>query len=530
MRLLNLTWTVFVCSTFAVEAQAPSGQIPAAQAPETGLINTNKTPLPLSLDDCLRRALVQNISLQLSRTTPEIARYVLSGAYGYYDPTFSGRASSSYVETPGGFNEVINDTVPGAQRTRNDFTVGFDGVLPTGTRYSLDGGINKTFGDSFFVFTDSNGVSSILQRPIPLQYQSTVNASITQPLLRNAWIDAGRLNIKLAKKELKQSELGLEYNIMQTLNSVAQAYYDLIAARDQVTVQVKAVELAEQLAREMKRKVEVGTEAPLSERQAQSQAATARSDLIRARFDVEVAENTLKRLISSDFVSLDGTTLEPTEKLLAVYQAVNERESWQNGIQFRPDYLQTRIDIERANIQLQYRHNQLFPQLDLGLTYGRNGLAPELGDTIAQIGENRFFNYGGAVILNFPLTFRADRNNFRIAKVNVQTAILQLKSLEESIVAEIDNAVKAVRSAYAATISSHEARVYAEAALDAEQKKLDNGKSTSFNVLQFQRDLTSAAAQEINTLAAYNKALHALYFREGTTLQRAKINIEVNNR
>lgn len=515
MRLLNLTWIVFVCSALTAKAQAPV----------TELVNTNKVPLPLSLDECLRRALEQNIGLQISRLTPEASRYLLAGNYGYYDPNFSGRAASSYAEDPGGFNTVINDTIPGAKRTANDFALGFDGVLPTGTRYFLDGSVSKTFGDRFFLSTNSM-MTNIIEASIPLQYQSSVRAGLTQPLLRNFWIDAGRLNIKLSKKELQQSELGLEYTIMQTLNQVAQAYYDLIAARDQVTVQVKAVELAEQLEREMRRKVEVGTEAPLSERQAQSQAATARSDLIRARFDAEVAENSLKRLITGNFISLDEVALEPTEKLLAVYQAVNERESWQNGLQFRPDYLQTRIDIERANIQLEYRRNQLFPQLDVELTYGRNGLAPNLNDSLQQIGDNRFYSYGGAVVLNFPLTFRTDRANFKIAKVNKQTAVLQLKLLEENIVSDIDNAVKAVRSAYSATVSSREARIYSEAALDAEQKKLENGKSTSFEVLRLQRDLTDARAQEINALAAYNKALYILYFREGTILQRTKINLD----
>jgi outer membrane protein TolC len=346
MRLLNLTWIVFVCSTLAAQAQAQ------AQAPVTDIINTNKVPLPLSLDECLRRALVQNLTLQLNRTTPEIARYVLSGAYGYYDPNFAGRAGSSYVESPGGFNEIINDTVPGAQRTRNDFDLGFNGVLPTGTRYSLDGNISKTFGDRFFVFTNpTNGLTTIIEGNIPLQYQSSVSASVTQPLLRDFWIDAGRLNIKLAKKELKQSELGLEFSIMQTLNNVAQTYYDLIAARVQITVQSKAVELAAQLEREMRRKVEVGTEAPLSERQAQSQAAAARSDLIRARFDAEVAEKPSPYLQRFHFTR--RTPAGALGKLLAVYQAVNERELAERPA-VPPDYLQTKIDIERANIELRY--------------------------------------------------------------------------------------------------------------------------------------------------------------------------------
>jgi hypothetical protein len=41
-----------------------------------------------------------------------------------------------------------------------------------------------------------------------------------------------------------------------------------------------------------------------------------------------------------------------------------------------------------------------------------------------------------------------------------------------------------------------------------------------------QKNLTDASSQEINALAAYNRALHQLYFQEGTTLQRAKIQLD----
>jgi len=51
--------------------------------------------------------------------------------------------------------------------------------------------------------------------------------------------------------------------------------------------------------------------------------------------------------------------------------------------------------------------------------------------------------------------------------------------------------------------------------------------STSFIVLRLQKDLTDARAAEIKAAADYNKALHQLYFREGSTLQRNKIELEI---
>jgi outer membrane protein TolC len=74
--------------------------------------------------------------------------------------------------------------------------------------------------------------------------------------------------------------------------------------------------------------------------------------------------------------------------------------------------------------------------------------------------------------------------------------------------------------------STRQARLYAEAALDAEQKKLENGKSTSYLVMQFQRDLTNARSQEIRALADYNNALAQIAQMEGTALDRLNLRLE----
>jgi outer membrane protein len=75
--------------------------------------------------------------------------------------------------------------------------------------------------------------------------------------------------------------------------------------------------------------------------------------------------------------------------------------------------------------------------------------------------------------------------------------------------------------------ATRQARLYAEAALDAEQKKLENGKSTTFVVLQLQKDLTTARADEINALANYNIALAQLALTEGSTLERRNVNLNI---
>ena len=72
--------------------------------------------------------------------------------------------------------------------------------------------------------------------------------------------------------------------------------------------------------------------------------------------------------------------------------------------------------------------------------------------------------------------------------------------------------------------SQHKARKLFQA-LEAEQRKLASGKSTSFVVLQLQRNLTQARKAEIQARADYNLQRSSLALAEGTMLQRHQVEL-----
>ena len=119
------------------------------------------------------------------------------------------------------------------------------------------------------------------------------------------------------------------------------------------------------------------------------------------------------------------------------------------------------------------------------------------------------------------------RNSYKAAKATKEQMALQLKQLTQTVLVQIENAIAVAMTSFERVRATKNASEFAEAALDAEQKKLQNGKSTSFQVLQLQRDLTAARSSEIRALADYNIALSQLALNEGTTLERRKINLEV---
>jgi outer membrane protein TolC len=484
------------------------GFIVAVAVTETGLGQTNR---PIALDDCFQISLKYNLDLQIQRLNPEIARYNLSVSYASYDPQFTIAGEHDYSLSPGGFDANKNP-YPSSTSDADLFRAGLTGMLPGGFSYTLSGNTRDEWGARALApFSVTSGNLSLQMR---------------QPLLKNLWIDSTRMNIWVSRKNLKSSELALRQQIMVTITSVEQAYYDLIFARENVKVQEKALELAERLLHENKQRVKVGALAPLDEKQAESQVAARKADLLSTQRTLAIQQNVLKSLLSEDFNLWNNVNLEPTETLLAVPQAFSTPDSWAKGLTMRPDLMQARIEVEKQDIVIRYNRNQLYPALDLIGSYGHTASQPGYNGVFQDLakGTGPFWSYGAQ--LSFPLTSQATRNNLKSSRAARQQILLQLKKQEQDIMVQIDNAVKLAQTNLERVDATHQARLYAEAALDAEQKKLENGKSTSFIVLQLQRDLTTARSTEISALTEYNKSLAQLAFAEGATLQRHQIGLE----
>jgi outer membrane protein TolC len=193
----------------------------------------------------------------------------------------------------------------------------------------------------------------------------------------------------------------------------------------------------------------------------------------------------------------------------------------------RPDLLQAQITLQQQGIQLKFDHNQIYPQLNLTGSYGYNGAGTEYNDVFAQFRDQSspFYSYGAEMTI--PLANQSARNTLKSDKVTEKQDLLKLKQIEQNVLVEIDNAVKEAESDYESVGATKQARIYAEAALDAEQKTYAVGKATTFEVLTYQNNLTTARGQEIRALANYEEALSNLAQQEGSTLQQRNIDIVV---
>jgi outer membrane protein TolC len=346
----------------------------------------------------------------------------------------------------------------------------------------------------------------------------------------------------------------------QLINSVAnvvQLYWTLVAANSTVNVNQQAVAVAQKLYDDNKKQVEIGTLAPIEVVRAEAQLATAQQALVAAQSAVLQLEAVLKSALSRNgltspaileahVIPTDPIRIPETEAIQPVQDLVSR------ALDSRPDVAQSRIQLDNADIILSGTRNALLPTLSaigdfrsnalvgaqntvLGPPSATTGLIqnPSIADpffvggygtVLAQLFGRNFPTYSVGLSLTIPLRNRAAQANLATAAVTLRQNQLFLQRQINQIRVDVQNAITAVNQARAQYEAAVKGRVLQEQTLDADQKKLALGATTVYQVIQDQRDLTTAAAAEVTAQATYAGARVQLDVATGSTL--ANNNVE----
>ena len=127
--------------------------------------------------------------------------------------------------------------------------------------------------------------------------------------------------------------------------------------------------------------------------------------------------------------------------------------------------------------------------------------------------------------LNIPIRNRVAQAEQARSLLEYRQAELQLEQRYTQIRMQVVNAQFALTNDRAQVLASRAAQNYAQQSLDAEEKKLHLGASTTANVLSQERSLAIADYNMINAENAYAKDRAGLYQILATTLQHYGINL-----
>lgn len=525
-------------------------------------------PLPLTIDDAIRRALANNNNVEISRTDVRFSETSLRSRLGIYDPVFSIAPNFSRSSTTG--NAGTNDFRVSSNLSQF--------IRPGGGNYQVFFNNNRTENAFAQAQASSGSVSTGGNSAI---YTSSTGISFTQPLARNFNIDSKRQGIKIAKKQLEQSDTDFRLNATGTIAQVQRTYWDLVfALRDQQN-QVANVSLARENLRQIEARIDAGAAAPLARAEVETELANREGALLLSTQQVTVTENALKELIIKDPTAPEwNQTLVPTDSPAFSAVPVNFDEAMKDAMENRFELKRLKLAEEINQVDIAYFRNQVKPQIDLNTTFSLDGLSrsgtnaasttnlytsfadlrlfnainqiravptvnlpPILNDTIlipAQPnylfgGFNRSFanlfrtdapNFSVGVTISFPFRNRTAKANLEGAKITGERIAAQTRGQEQAVIVEVRNAVQAVETARQRVLTARRARVSAEVQLEGERKLYDAGRSTTFLLFQRENSLTNARNAEIRAETDYNKAVADLQRFTATSFRANNIQID----
>lgn len=451
------------------------------------------------------------------------------------------------------FNLAISD-YHHSQPQNNTVSTGTTDFISN--QVSADGGYQQAFptGTAFNLSYQSNRFDTNSRRSNYNPYTAAaLGLTITQPLLQGFGIDVNRRFIQIAANEHKIANLIFDQQLITTVSSIIRLYWDLVSLREDVRVKQQALATSQKLYEDNRLQVEVGTLAPLQLKRAAAEVARAKQDLINSQSLVEqqeiILKNSLTRTGTSDpslanihLIPLDRIDIPQQDQLPPEAELVNQ------AIRNRPDVIQAQIEIQSAGLSLKGSRNELLPQLNVVAGLTNNALAGAVnpnaqgafglpvtadpfliggtGTVLSQIFRRNYPDYGIGFQLNIPLRNRVARADMARDELMVRQSEVRLKEVENQIRVEVENALVTLRRARASYDAAVETRQLQEEALDAEQQRLSVGQSTSFFVIQYERDLAQARSTEVIALGNYAKARAALDRAVGRTLDANNISLQ----
>jgi len=488
-------------------------------------------------------ALLGSSSAGLGASGDSSALATLGGGLSF-DPFVTGNLNFGHTTSP----------------QSNTVTTGTNALVTTNKTANF--GISQSFltgGTASLAYNNIQQEQNSFRSSVNPFTTSSLDLSVVQPLLQGFGFAQNNRTIRIAKNNLKAADYVFRQQLINTVANVVQLYWNLVAAISTVNVNNQAVAVAQKLYDDNKKQVEIGTLAPIEVVRAEAQLATAQQALVAAQSAVLQLESVLKSALSRNGLTsqaiLDAHVV-PTDpiRIPEVEPVEPIQDLVSKALDNRPDLAQSRVQIDNAQIALTGTRNALLPTLNATGDFRSNALVgsqntligpvlPQTGQVqnppiadpffvggygtiLSQLFGRNFPTYSIGLSLNIPLRNRAAQANIATASLNLRQSQLLVQRQTNQIRVDVNNATIALSQARAQYQAAVKGRVLQEQTLDADQKKLALGATTVYQVIQDQRDLTTAAAAEVTAQAAYAGARVQLDVSTGSTLANNNVVLE----
>jgi outer membrane protein TolC len=311
--------------------------------------------------------------------------------------------------------------------------------------------------------------------------------------------------VRAAKVTKEQALAQYQATLADTLLAVRLAYYDILLAAEQITVNEASVNLLQKELDDQQRRYDAGTVPHFNVLRAKVSVANARPPLIQAQNNYRIAKNNLSNLLGYDLPRevWDNIPLNLTDTLDAVPYEINLSDALQEALAKRPELVALRKTEELQKLNITNAKAGYKPSLQLFAGY--NWFNAQFTPPVEIDHDINGWNAGAQMswdIFDGMLT---------------HGKVIQAKALYEKSKTAVDeegrNIELEVRTTYSDFLEAQEVlesqktvQAEAEESLREANARADAGTGTQLDVLDAENSLTQARSTQVQALHDYDAA------------------------
>ena len=494
-----------------------AAQLPSPEGLQDHVANGK---LVLALDDGIRLALANNTDIHIDRAQIDFALDSLKRSYAFFDPL----ATSSFSDTRTKSLPISQlQGAPIVSSLTQNTQMSYQELFPTGTNFQTS--FNSTKFSSNSSFSTVNPSLS-----------TTLQFTLTQPLLRNFGLFPNRAPILLAQRNLKQARANFTVEVNNIILQVVNDYWSVVLARENLIVQRQSQEEAQKSYEHDKKALSLGALPPLDIYRSESQVASRRVGVIQAEYALKQAADILRRDLGADLdPNIRALDLDLADQPAPVGElpSVDIATALSRALAHRPEVEAIREQLAGDGLTVRLAQNGLKPNLELSGFYWGNGLNSSpppptdigLTGSLSQTFHFIYPTYGASLSLNLPVRRHSAQANLADALTGRSRDQYQERRTNQSITLEVTNAVHSLEQA---KLSMEAAKVAADLARDtlhADERKYELGAEPVFFVLDAQTQLAQAELNLIQSQVSFQLAIAQLDHATGDLLDHHHVQI-----
>jgi len=516
----SLLFSAWICNLVAFAQQANDEQI------------------RLSLGQAIQMALANNKDIELARQNVLAAEWDLKGTAAQYDPrsTFTSFYEHTKIPVASFLSGGVNGSV-----LQSDLSAG----------YRLEGFAGKGGGTYEMNFSSLRRSTNNIFAALNPQYPSELMFRYTQPLGRGRSFSTRLKDIEIAQKNSRLTQAQFRQSATETIVEVQRAYWDLVFARQSLTIQNETLRDFRARLEVDRRRAGNGMLAAIEVVGTEARTAQSEEAVYGAVEDLTRAENALKNLIAENHEArLWNASIVPTDDFTPALTEITLQDALADAMANRLELEESDIIREINAVEERYYRDQTRPQIDVVSSYGITGLGGPFvdnaavnrligptaalpgfleggyGQSLANLAQNRFNNFRVGVQISLPLHNRTAEAKLGRALVERQRVATQQEKLKQLVQMDVRNSVQAVRTAESKRRAASTVRASLEQQFASDQRKLNVGYSATYTVLERQISLAGARLKELRAELEQSKASAELQRAMGTALRANNVVIQ----